>query len=214
MTETVEEAYPQFWEGVPPKVIELGLKFGLIKLGWTLQDYIHHAIESMGYETILIWGVQGSGKSNFMLQTGYWVYHDWDLVLKNIVFKPEEFVRKLKRIPIGKRVPWIGWDDVGVHYASVSWRTNIQQYEAVDACWAAIRTKCNVITLTIPLIDRLARNLKDNITIEVFIGRNQNVLIERYIRLPSVKRGLLESTFYKVQVEPVHKIDLLSLIHI
>lgn len=200
------ENVPALWKNVPFRFLQYALRFGLIKWGYTEKEYIQYAIENQGYETVLVWGVQGSGKSNRILQEGYWVFEDWDKVLGAIVSKPKEFVERLQKIPFGERTPWTGWDDVGVHFPSVSWRTNIEQYEAVDAAWAAIRTKCNVISLNIPLIDRLARNLKDNLTMEVFLGRNQMSMIERYVRLPGIKR--LESSFRKIQIEPMRQFNL------
>jgi len=201
---------PPYWRSLPYKVLQHAMTFGLVIPGYTCKNYVERAVETMGYETLLEWGVQGSGKSNRILQQGYWVYEDWDEVLKNLMFKPSAkergFVQALKNIPYGKRIPWIGWDDVGVHFPSVSWRTDIEKYAAVDSAWAAIRTKVNVISLTIPLIDRTAKNIKDNVTIEEFLGRNQTVLIERYIRLPGLKR--VESNFWKLQLEPIHKFEL------
>jgi hypothetical protein len=44
------------------------------------------------------------------------------------------------------------------------------------------------------------------VTIEVFIGRNQVELIERYLRLPGLQQ--VESNFYKVQVEPLKQFDI------
>lgn len=201
-----EQSIPKFWRNLPFKVLRYALDFGLVKWSYTLKNYVQDAIETQGYETILVWGVQGVGKSCQILQQGYWIFEDWDKVLASVVAKPKDFVQALKSIPFGKRTPWIGWDDVGVHFPSVSWRTNIEEYAAVDSAWAAIRTKCNVVSLNIPLIDRLAKNLKDNMTAEVFIGRNQAMLIERYVRLPGLKK--LESNFFKIQVEPIHKFNL------
>jgi len=181
------------------RIVQTAIKFGLIKPGWTLENYISEAVEKQGYATVQVWGEQGSGKSNRILQQGYWVYKDWDLVLKNIIFKPSSFVQRLKAIPKGKRVPWIGWDDVGVWFTSNAFRTDITQYEAVDGAWASIRVKCSVISLTIPNISRLARNIKDNVSHEVYLGKNQMEMVERIVRLPSFTS--LESELFKVLIE-------------
>ena len=191
---------------VPPKIIQHAKFFGLIKEGWTLEDYIVDAVENGGYETVNLWGVQGAGKSSRMLQLGYWVYKNWDTVLENIVFKPNEFVKRLKDAPPKTRIPCLLWDDIGVHYTSSSFRTNIAQYEAIDSTWAAIRTKCNVIATTIPLQDRLAKNIKDNVTFEVFIGRNQMEMVQRLVRLPGI--DTMESNLFKIVIEKPEIFDL------
>jgi len=205
LAETVMADYGEK-RGRLPRHVETAIQYGLIHPGWTLEDYLRHAVESQGYETVLIHGVQGSGKSNRMLQQGYWIYRDWDKVLANIVFKPADFVKKLQSIPMGKRIPWIGFDDVGVHYPSSKFKTDVKQYEAIDATWAAIRTKCSVISLTIPLLDRLAKNIKDNVSFEVYIGRNQMELVERIVRLPSFDR--METRLFKILVEGPRKFNL------
>jgi len=196
---------------IPPKIIQHARFFGLIKENWTLEDYIVDAVKNGGYETIDIWGVQGAGKSTRMLQMGYWIYKDWDTVLKNVVFKPNDFVKRLKEVPRHSRIPLLMWDDIGVHYTSSTFRTNLLQYEAIDATWAAIRTKCNVICVTIPLIDRLAKNIKDNITFEVFVGRNQMEFTQRLVRLPGI--GTLESNLFKIIVEQPSTFNLFEVPH-
>ena len=202
---------PSHWRDIPFKVLQHAMTFGLIIPDYTCKNYVELAVEKGGYETLEIWGVQGSCKSNRTLQHGYWVYGDWDEVLKNVVFKPSGdpefgFVDRLKSIEHGKRIPWLGWDDITVHFPSISWRTQMEQYGAVDSSWAAIRTKVNVISLNNPLIDRLPKNVKDNVTMEIFLGRNQVELVERIVRLPGLKQ--VESNFFKIQVEPLHKFDM------
>ncbi|RLG76816.1 MAG: hypothetical protein DRO12_03780 [Thermoprotei archaeon] len=207
MTITVEKKVPEIWaESAPPKVIKIALDFGLLKIGYSLENYLVDAVKEGGYETVCIWGIQGSGKSSYMLQMGYWIYKDWDKVLSSLVFKPNDFVKRLKSIPVNRRTPCLLWDDIGVHYPSSTFKTDIKQYEAIDSAWAAVRTKCNIIIMTIPLIDRLAKNIKDNVTFEVFLGRNQKVMIRRLFHLPGLNR--MESNFFKILLEKPYKINL------
>lgn len=194
----------------------MALNFGLVIPGYTARNYIEHAVENNGYETIEVWGIQGSCKSNRCLQHGYWIHQDWDKVLKRVAFLADArelpayiergFVQQLKAIPSGTHIPWLDWDDCTVDMPSSSWRTNIEKYEAIDSAWAAIRTKATVIDINNPLIDRLAKNIKDNITLEIFLGRNQMEQVERFLRLPGLKK--VESNFFKLQVEPLHRFDM------
>lgn len=189
-----------------PLHIQIARDYGIIKLGRTLEDYMMEAVENEGYETVVIWGVQGSGKSSRALQMAHWIYGDWEKVLRSIVFKPSELVETLEGVPDGELIPCLIWDDVGVHYPSSKFKTDIKIYESVDSAWAAIRTKVSVVILTIPLIDRLAKNLKDNCTFEVFLGRNQKEIIKRIFHLPGTER--YESNFFKVTVEWPEPFDL------
>ena len=64
--------------------------------------------------------VHNSGKSTHMLQEGGWIYlkrdrdgyidrydyDGWKKVLNNIVMRPQDFVKKMKSIEFGERVPW------------------------------------------------------------------------------------------------------------
>lgn len=188
------------------QIVRTAIRFGLIIPGWTLEDYIRDAAKEGKYVTTAVWGEQGAGKSNRLLQHGFWVYQDWDKVLKNLVFKPMELKTKLRSIPKGRRFPWIGWDDVGVHYTNMSFRTKIDEYVAIDAVWTSLRVKCSVVTLTIPNITRLAKNLKDNVSHEVFLGPNQMEQVQRIVRLQNFNK--LEAECFKVLIEGPYKFKL------
>ena len=203
---------------IPDTLINIAIKFGLIKPKYTMYDYIEEATApgKPGYETIVIWGVQGAGKSNLLLQTGFWTYYKkgkispseaWNAVLQNLLFTPSQFIEKLKKIPKDIRIPWLGWDDIGVHYSYMAFRTDVKIYEGIGQAWHAIRTKADVTVLTIPVIDDLPANLKRNVTIEVFIGRNQLVEIRRWFRLPSLRPNQ-DSFLVRLPIEPLHRIEL------
>jgi len=170
------------------------------------------AINEKRFECLYIWGFQGSKKSNLTLQQGGWIYGerkdgewlpDYDMVLKYLVLRPGKGERGLQSllqsIGEGRRVPWIGWDDLTVNYNPMSYKTDIQQYAAVDSMFACARMKTNNIVCNSPVIDRLTKNVKDNVSIEVYSGRNQRIMTERICRLPSHKR--MESFFFKVPIE-------------
>jgi hypothetical protein len=211
---------PPYWKDALDRfgirVLRLAMTFGLVIPEYTMRDYVNHAVEtSNGYETIAIWGCQGSKKSCRTMIISHWVYQDWDAVLEEMVLVPNAmdlpgyekrgFLQKMKAIEKGKCVPLLAWDDLTVGMPSASFKTDIEQYGAIDSAWAAIRTKIKVVVLNCPLIDRIGRNVKDNISMEVFLGRNQVELIERYVRLVGLKH--LESNFFKVQVKPLHVFD-------
>ena len=185
-----------------PRHVELAIQYGIIKRGNCFEDYLIEAVDEDGYETVVIHGTQGSGKSTRMLQMGRWIsYHVlseelgrkptekeiWDHVLSHLVFKPSDFVKRLEQVPRYSRLPMLLWDDIQAHYTSSTFKTDILQYQAVDAAWAVIRTKVGVVIVTIPVLSRLAKNVKDNITFEVFVGRNQMEQIRRVFYLPGTR---------------------------
>lgn len=182
------------------KIIKIAIQDGHINLGWTYEDYLYFSAISGRYELSNYWGIQGSGKSSFMLASLFWIYKDWDQVLKHIVFTPKEFVSTLKAVPRGRRIPALGWDDVLAHFPSTMFKTAIDVYESIDRSFAVIRKKCPVIMTTLPIIDRLAKNLKDNTSFEVYMGRNQRLRIFRVFRLPNLKD--MSSNLFKVPIEP------------
>lgn len=194
--------------------IKIAYDYGIIKDGLTFEDYLIEAVDNDGYETISIWGVQGSGKSSRMLQMGFWIFKHllgderlaWEAVLDHVIFKPADFITRLEAVPRGERIPVILWDDLQAHYTSSTFKTDIAQYQAIDATWAVIRTKLAVVITTIPLIDRMAKNIKDNVTFEVYIGRNQKEMIKRVYHLPGIKR--METNLFKVIVERPAIFDL------
>lgn len=196
-----------------PKYLKIAIMFDLIKPDYTVQDYLVEAVlgppdkpGKTGYETGLIWAVQGSGKSSRGLQYLKWLYKDWEDVLASTVFTPQEFINKLEAIKDDETMPAIFWDDIGVHFPSSKFKTDIQQYEAIDSTFAAIRTKVNVILASLPVIDRCAKSIRDNATFEFFLGRNQMELPFRLFRLPGLKH--IESNFFKVQVQKFSQFDL------
>lgn len=223
--------------------IEKAYEYGHLKEGWTFEDYMLWAVYKQSYETAVIWGIQGSGKSSRMLQVLFWVYrflyvlntgavnpeeyphfpdlveatHQytggrdqeneiWGQVLDAVFFKPSELVQRLEALDENQVIPAQGWDDVLVHFPSSRFKTDIKQYEAVDSTWAAIRTKVSVTLLTLPIIDRLPKNLKDNCSFEVYLGPNQKEMIKRIFHLPGLDD--MQSNFFKITIERPKAFDL------
>jgi hypothetical protein len=133
----------------------------------------------------------------------------WQNVLDAIVFRPNVLVDVLEAVPEGEVLPGLGWDDVLVHYPSSMFKTDIKQYEAIDSTWAAIRTKADCIMDTLPNIERLAKNLKDNTTFEVYLGRNQMEMIKRLFLMPALDR--IGSNLFKITIERPGVFDLFKI---
>jgi hypothetical protein len=219
LTELIEIDYDQNVQknGVKiPSFIEAGIKYGHIKEGYILKNYLEDAVANNGYETIGIHGVQGSGKSTLTLQTGADIAYPllrkelgrdpteqelWTKVLEALVFKPAQFINKLEAVKRNERLPFILWDDVGVHYTNTAFRLDMELYSSIDSMWAVIRTKVAICVVNIPLFMRLAKNIKDNLTFEVYVGRNHMVQVRRLFYLPGQKY-IDENLFKPIIGEP------------
>jgi hypothetical protein len=185
-----------------------------------------------GYEVIAIDGVQRSGKSNMSLQAASWAKEAklriargdnwlspgwdnpepidedqlWEEVLSCIVFKAAEFVEYLQAVPDGEPTDVVIWDDISGHYSNMSFRIDPEEYAQVDGAFTVLGTKAKVIVTNIPNLSRLSKNVKDHISVEVFIGRNRKRKIMRVFRLPGMKH--IDMNTFKCDIELPSNFDL------
>jgi hypothetical protein len=209
-----------------PRHVEVGIEYGMIVEGWDLDAYLTKAaLDPSGFECATGHGQQGAGKSNYMLQrtaaikkSTFFKEHGrfpterelWGLVLAAVVFTPTDFIEKLESIKeMGERLDVVLWDDIQLEYTSSSFKTNIDQYSAIDSMMAVIRTKCAITLITIPNITRLPKNVKDNVTFEVFVGKNRKVQIRKIFRLPGQKR--IDSNIFKPIIQRPRIFDLYAI---
>jgi len=164
---------------------------GFIVEGWNLIDYLRDAVENEGWESICIWGPKGAMKSNLMLQLGYLIYQDWDVVLDHVVFKPEDFIRITEE---RGRIPWMGWDDIGVWLSSSLYFTNRKMWSAMKENWDAFRVKLSTFICTAPRKDKVASFIVDDLSGEVLVGKRVGKeLINKY----DCQRWIWETDFKK-----------------
>ena len=209
-----------------PRHIVVGKQYGLIIEGQKLDDYLTKAsFDPAGFECCCAHGQQGSGKSNFFMQrtaaikkASFFREHKrfpterelWNIVLGAIVFTPTDFIEKLEEVKeMGDRLDVVLWDDIQLEYTSSTFKTNIDQYAAIDSMMAVIRTKCAITLITIPNITRLPKNIKDNVTFEVYVGKNRKVQIRRIFRLPGQKR--IDSNLFKPIIQKPRIFDIYNI---
>ena len=209
-----------------PRHVEVGIDYGLIIQGQDLDDYLTKAaFDPSGFECAVAHGQQGAGKSNYMLQRTAEIkkasffrenqrlpneHELWEQVLDAIVFTPTDFIEKLERVQESlDRLDVVLWDDIQLEYTSSTFKTNIDQYSAIDSMMAVIRTKCAITLITIPNITRLPKNVKDNVTFEIFVGKNRKVQIRRIFRLPGQKR--IDSNLFKPIIQRPIIFDLYAI---
>jgi hypothetical protein len=189
-----------------PVPVKVALMYGLVKPDWNLAQYLRYAAETQGYELVLVTGAQGAGKSSLALQMLNWIYNDWQTTLDCLTFHPRAFVDLLKSIPKGERIPALVWDDLTVNFGSTKFKTDSQLYEQIDSTFAAIRVKASVIIATTPSLNRVPKVIRDHCSFEVFVGRNQTIIVERICHIPCFDK--LENNLIKVLVEGPRKFNL------
>jgi len=215
-----------------PSFMKVGIEYGMITPGHTLDKYLQDAIfDPSGFECVVAHNQQGSGKSNFVMQTaailaearihrqlqkegklrGPKENEIWDMVLESIVFTPSDFVKKLENIDQSEhdRLDFIIWDDIQLEYTSSTFKTDVSQYAAIDSMFAVVRTKVAVVFITIPNISRLPKNVKDNVTFENYVGKNRKVQVRKIYRLPGQRN--IESNLFKPIIEKSKFFDLFDI---
>jgi hypothetical protein len=130
----------------------------------------------------------------------------WESVLECVIFKASEFVSYLEAVPDGEPTDVVVWDDVAGHYSNMSFRIDPEAYAQVDGAFTVLGTKAKIIVTNIPNITRLSKNIKDHVTVELFIGRNKLRKIMRLFRLPGLKHVNMNE--FKADIEAGSKFDI------
>ena len=130
----------------------------------------------------------------------------WESVLLCIVFKAAEFVSYLQAVPDGEPTDAVLWDDIAGHYSNMSFRISPEEYAQVDGAFTVLGTKSRVIVTNIPNLTRLSKNIKDHLSMEVFIGRNRKRKIMRIFRLPGLRH--VDMNTFKADLELPSTFDL------
>ena len=158
--EAVEVQQPKLSRGVK-KLFEVAVRYGVVRLGYSLVDYLRRAIDNYGWECIPIGGVKGEAKSNLLLQTGYAILGDWEAVHEYTVMEPEDFLNILDS---RGRHPWIGWDDITAHLPRSLYFTDRELWAELQKNWALYRTKLNCFVCSAPQKHKIATFILEDIT--------------------------------------------------
>ena len=179
-------------------------QLGYVEPEWLIEDYLRYAIDNYGWECIIIWGPKGGGKSNLMLQLGYMIYKNWNTVLEHIIFKPDDFIRIVDESAKAERIPFLGWDDIGVYLPSSLYSTDRDLWTAFKENWDAFRTKLNVFVCTTPIKDHVASFILHDVTGEIAVARRQGEVsrysFQRWVWDTNLKNPL-KNKFELVNVE-------------
>ena len=133
----------------------------------------------------------------------------WEAVLRCIQFTAGDFVSYLNEVPDDQPTDVVVWDDISGHYTNMSFRIDPEAYAQIDSAFTVLGTKARVIITNIPNINRLTKNVKDHMTVQIFIGRNKLREISRVFRLTMRHQTRMKE--YLAQLEKPTKFDIYAI---
>ena len=120
------------------------------------------------FNSIIIGGRKGKGKSTLALWLAYYVYGDWNKVLENLHFMPEEIESKLREARKKKDfIPTLVWDDAAAFLRFIPRTYFSEAMERLKSIYETIRTSCPLIIFTAASPKRLAPFVRDDPTVVV-----------------------------------------------
>lgn len=120
---------------------------------------VRSAYKRGDFESLFVVGPQGSGKTTYAMLVLYELYHDWDTVLRRIVFDPKEILPRFKEaLGSGRRLKLVVFDDAGIHLSKYLWNLGREgQYTVmlINSMFNVIRSVVAGVIFTSPDMDIL-----------------------------------------------------------
>lgn len=152
-------------KGKVKKFLDIAVKYGVVKKGWTATDYMHDAVSNYGWECTGITGLKGSAKSNLLMQRGFYIYQDWELVRAHMVTKRDQFLDLLgKAIEEKVVIPWMGVDDIATIFPSSLYFTDRKLHSELKATWETLRTTMSNFDWTATRKNKVASFITEDLT--------------------------------------------------
>jgi len=192
-----------------PQIVKAAHRFGYIRYGWNLYDYLYAAIKGDpnisqskgGWEDVAIWGKQGGGKSNLSMQLMFILYQDWDWVLKRMILTAPEVLNLYHETQQNQgRVPIIALDDITTVFPKQLWFVSKEMFITLQQFIATIRMRFANILSSTPLPQNLISSIKENVTFEVITYPQSSYMVERYAWLTDLQKPCV-ANLKKIYVE-------------
>jgi len=160
-----------------------------------IYDIIDLTLNTDSFQAFAVWGDRGAGKSTCALQLGYYVFSKlypdekpeeiWKMVLDHVVFSINEFDHIVKKYDQEfsderygfkgyydhtYRIPWIYWDDAGLHGSRYFWyQLDMRNFASfLDV----IRVYNKIFMYSAPSVGRVIKSLRDEfLTGEIWIPK-------------------------------------------
>ncbi|MCW1309117.1 MAG: hypothetical protein QXP04_00315 [Candidatus Nanoarchaeia archaeon] len=144
----------------------------------TLYDNIIYAIQNDSHLFIPWWGSKGVGKSTGLLWYLKAYYKTWDKALYYFVHTLSEFNNKIEK---EKYIPFLGWDDMVVHFGKWTSYTKTSTKEFAEL-FDAIRTEVGVLMPTMVDLGGISPAFRNAYMGEVFMPRRGLAFVEMYVK--------------------------------
>lgn len=181
MKEAAAALQKQAEKGKTKKFLQMAVKYGVIKSGWTAIDYMNDAVRNYGWESTAIVGQKGQAKSNLLLQRGFAIYKDWKKVFANTVTKQDHFMALLSdAIEKSERIPWIGCDDIATIFPSSIYFTDRKLHSELKSSWETLRTVMSNFDWTATRKNKVAAFISEDITGDIICYNRRGDLIAYY----------------------------------
>lgn len=163
------------------KLMDIAVKYGVVKRGWTATDYMRDAVENMGWESTGITGPKGSAKSNLLLQRGFSIYEDWGLVREHTVTERDQFMNLLEgAIENKERIPWVGGDDIATIFPASLYFTDRKLYSELKSSWETLRTVMSNFDWTATRKNKVASFITEDITGDIITYNRVGEIVAHY----------------------------------
>lgn len=163
------------------KLMNIAVKYGVVKRGWTATDYMRDAVKNYAWESTGITGPKGSAKSNLLFQRGYSIYENWDTTRKYMITQRDPFLDLLESaISNNERIPWIGVDDIATIFPRSLYFTDRKLYAELKSSWETLRTVMSNFDWTATRKNKVATFITEDITGDIITYNRRGEIIAHY----------------------------------
>lgn len=180
-------------------------ELGILRDGWRFVDYCMEAQPIQGWICNVRWGEKGSLKSYSTLCSGYQLFHGfdeyepygenvkrgittkwddydaWRNVLKYTVFRPKDFSEMLRSVlKEGKRLTWVCWDDINIHFPRSMYSTNRRMWEQFSKNWEGFRGNLSIFECNAPRKDTVVSFILKDMNWDMLHSSRKKVEIHRW----------------------------------
>ncbi len=145
--------------------------------GPTLSFFINSAHKNYSFVSAFIYGPQGVGKTTYALKTLYYVYKDWDCVLKHTFFDYESLINRLEEaFDKGERIKALLIDDAGLVFIKYLWRSSPSIW--FSKLYNLIRSLATGVIFTSVEVTDIIKFIRDKVIYRVSmerVGPNESV---------------------------------------